>query len=116
MQKGQVLIFIILAIVAAGFVGVMFYVGGLTPNRSSSVTSTSQPTTTPSATPNVSPTPTGVDLISQECGVCGSKGLHNLDGRQCALGLECKNRSEGVASSVYFCVKPGESIETCLEK
>lgn len=57
-----------------------------------------------------------IQLISQECGVCGSEGMHNLEGRQCAQGLECKNQSQGVASSVYFCVKPGESIKNCLER
>ncbi len=70
---------------------------------------TQQPISSPQPTPSSSP-------VSQECGMCGPKGLHNLDGGQCALGLECKNSAEGVISSVYFCVKPEQSIKTCLER
>ena len=66
--------------------------------------------------PSLGPIPTSDDLISQECGVCGPKGDHNLYGKECAKGLECTNAAEGIASSVYFCVKPGESIKACLGK
>lgn len=63
--------------------------------------------------------------ISQECGVCGPRGDHNLNGSQCAPGLECTNVGEDVymgqelrliGSSVYFCVKPGESISKCVPR
>lgn len=50
MQKGQALIFIILAIVAAAFVGTMFYVAKQTPNPPPQVA-----TSTPSPTPSPSP-------------------------------------------------------------
>lgn len=49
-QKGQALIFIILALVAAGFVGIMFYVGKITPKPPPEVV-----TLTPSPTPSPSP-------------------------------------------------------------
>lgn len=55
-----------------------------------------------------------ISSYSQECGVCGLKGLHNVEGKTCAPGLECKNSDGGMVSSVSFCVKPGESIEKCL--
>lgn len=52
---------------------------------------------------------------SQECGGCGPKGLHNLEGKVCTPGLECTNSSQGITSSVSFCVKHGESIEKCMD-
>ncbi len=58
--------------------------------------------------------PTPDQSISQECGVCGPKGIHNLEGKSCASGLECKNSDGNIASSVSFCVKPRESISKCL--
>ncbi|MBI4065139.1 hypothetical protein HY409_02120 [Candidatus Gottesmanbacteria bacterium] len=51
---------------------------------------------------------------SQECEVCGPKGLHNVEGKTCTLGLECKSSDNGVVNSVSFCVKPRESIQKCL--
>lgn len=51
---------------------------------------------------------------SSECGVCGPKGLHNVEGKTCASGFECKSSDNGVVSSVGFCVKSGESIQKCL--
>lgn len=59
---------------------------------------------------------------SQECGVCGPKGLHNPDGLVCAPGLECSDRpfkndsgeTVSLGPDEFLCVKPGDSIKKCL--
>lgn len=58
--------------------------------------------------------PNSSSPLSSECDVCGPQSaIHNPDGRQCAPGLECTNQSPGIFSSVYFCIKPGDSIQKC---
>lgn len=71
--------------------------------------------------PKSTPTPIPSSIpVSQECEPCGEQGIHNLDGRQCAWGLECKDRNkckdgdECIVSSTHFCLRPGQSIKTCL--
>lgn len=67
MQKGQTLIFILLGIVIAAFVGVAFYAGKITPKppvQNPAVTSTPQPTASPSPTPDE--TATWRTYISQD--------------------------------------------------
>lgn len=108
MQKGFVPIMILAGIlVIMAVAGGVFYLG-----RATNLKPSPSPVVI-SRTPR--PTPSS-NVVSQECGVCGPKSpVHNIYGRQCAKGLECKNIGADVVSSVYYCVKPGNSIKTCLE-
>ncbi|MBI3379330.1 hypothetical protein HY029_01085 [Candidatus Gottesmanbacteria bacterium] len=50
------------------------------------------------------------NLVSQECGVCGQQGIHNVNGTVCAPGLICK---KGLTTSLSYCVKQDASTENC---
>lgn len=125
MQKGQTLIIILVGMILMIVLGIgVFYLGRITVPKPESVNPvitsftspmpSLQPISTSAVTPSPQPSLPVLDPQAQECEVCGSKGIHNIDGRQCAQGLECKNREEGVFTDAYFCIKPGNSIKTCL--
>lgn len=48
--------------------------------------------------------------VSQECGVCGAQGIHNVNGAVCTPGLICK---KGITTSLSYCVKQDSSTEIC---
>ncbi|MBI2103641.1 hypothetical protein HYT59_01410 [Candidatus Woesebacteria bacterium] len=50
------------------------------------------------------------DNLSQKCGVCGSQGVHNVEGRTCAERLVCK---EGKTTSGSYCVAETEDVGVC---
>lgn len=53
--------------------------------------------------------------LSYECGVCGPQsGIENPNGLVCASGFDCESVDGEIASTVSFCVKPGEGIKKCL--
>lgn len=47
---------------------------------------------------------------SQECGVCGPEGIHNVNGAVCAPGLICKR---GLTTSLSYCVGQDVSPANC---
>lgn len=48
--------------------------------------------------------------VSQECGICGPQGIHNVDGAVCAPGLICKR---GLTTSLSYCVGQDASPANC---
>lgn len=139
MQKGQGLIFIIVGILVIGLIaGGIYYLGKNSSNPQKKVACTDDAKICPDGsavgrvdpncefaacpTPKIqesSPIPSpSSNPASQECEPCGEQGIHNLYGRQCAQGLECKNKEcndkgECLYSSTSFCLKPGQSIKIC---
>ncbi len=57
------------------------------------------------------PCPQNLDnSVSQECGVCGPKGDHNMNGAVCAPGFICKR---GLTTSLSYCVMQDASPANC---
>jgi len=51
-----------------------------------------------------------IQNIFGECEVCGPRGIHNVDGKKCSAGLECK---AGETTPASYCIKPGNSVRVC---
>lgn len=51
-----------------------------------------------------------IQTTSQKCGVCGPKGVHNVDGAICAAGFVCKS---GKTTTARYCVAEGEDVSVC---
>ncbi len=48
--------------------------------------------------------------VSPKCGLCGQKGIHNVEGNTCASELICK---PGETTSLSYCVSENESTKEC---